>query len=82
MADKKYGEEVMACVVLAEGAEATEEELINYVKQGLSRFKAPHYVMFVKEFPMNAAGKILKYRLREMGIEYLNLQDAANIETA
>ncbi len=80
--DKKYGEEVMACVVLAEGAEATEAELIDYVKQGLSRFKAPHYVMFVKEFPMNAAGKILKYRLREMGIEYLNLQEAANIETA
>ena len=80
--DKKYGEEVMACVVLAEGETATEEELIDYVKSGLSRFKAPHYIMFVDEFPMNAAGKILKYKLREMGVEYLNLQEAANIETA
>ncbi len=80
--DQKYGEEVLACVVLAEGAEATEEELIEYVKQGLSRFKSPRYVMFMDAFPMNAAGKILKYKLREMGVEKLELQNAANIETA
>ena len=33
-------------------------------------------------FPMNAAGKILKYKLREMGVELLGLQNAANIATA
>ena len=38
--------------------------------------------MFVDAFPMNAAGKILKYKLREMAIEALELQDAAEIETA
>jgi len=80
--DKKYGEEVLAWCVLAPDAEATEEEIIEFVKMGLSRFKSPRYVKFIDGFPMNAAGKILKYRLREMGVEALNLTEAANIETA
>jgi len=36
----------------------------------------------LKEFPMTASGKIQKFKLREMGVEYLGLQAAANIETA
>ncbi len=80
--DKKYGEEVMACIILQPGAKATEEEMIEFVRNGLSKFKAPRYAMFVDAFPMNAAGKILKYKLREMAIEALELQDAAEIETA
>ena len=42
--DKRYGEEVLACVILKEGQKATEEEMIEFVKNGLSRFKAPRYV--------------------------------------
>ncbi len=80
--DAKYGEEVLAWVVLAEGADATEQELIDFVRDGLSRYKAPRYVKFLDGFPMNAAGKILKYKLREMGVDALGLQNAANIETA
>jgi fatty-acyl-CoA synthase len=38
--------------------------------------------MVLKEFPMTASGKIQKYKLREMGVEHLGLQSAANIETA
>jgi len=80
--DIKYGEEVLACVILKEGETATEEEMIQFVKEGLSRFKAPRYVRFVDEFPMNAAGKIQKYKMREWAVTELGLQDAANIETA
>ncbi len=80
--DKRYGEEVLACVVLKDSAKATKEELIEFVKQGLSRFKAPRYVEFLDDFPMTASGKIQKYKLREWGIEVLNLKDAAKIETA
>ncbi|MGI6150719.1 MAG: AMP-binding protein, partial [Christensenellales bacterium] len=80
--DEKYGEEVMAFVIMKEGAHATEEELIRFVKEGLSRFKAPRYVRFVEEFPVTASGKIQKYKLREMGVEMLGLQQAARIETA
>jgi fatty-acyl-CoA synthase len=80
--DKVYGEEVMAFVIKKEGAEISAEELIQYTKERLSRHKAPRYVQFVGEFPMTASGKIQKYKLREMGIVALKLEDAASIETA
>ena len=80
--DVRYGEEVAAYVILKPGYSVTEQDLLVYVRQGLSRFKAPRYVRFVKEFPMTASGKIQKYKMREMAIEELGLQDAAKIETA
>ena len=80
--DHKYGEEVLACIVLKKGVEETEENMIAYVKDGLSKFKAPRYVKFVDEFPMTASGKIQKYKLREWAVVELNLQDATDIETA
>jgi len=80
--DEKYGEEVCACVIFKDGRSATAEELIEFVRAGLSRYKSPRYVIVLKEFPMTASGKIQKYKLREMGVEKLGLQTAANIETA
>ncbi len=80
--DKKYGEEVLACVIVKECASATEEELVAFVRRGLSKFKCPRYVKFVDAFPMTASGKIQKYKLRDMGIEFLGLEDAAAVETA
>ncbi len=80
--DKKYGEEVLACVILKEGADVTEESLVEFVKAGLSKFKAPRYVKFIDAFPMTASGKIQKYKLREWAVTELHLEDAANIETA
>ena len=44
--------------------------------------KVPEYVRFVDGFPMNEAGKIQKYKMREQAVELLGLQDAAAIETA
>ena len=72
--DRKYGEEVLACVILKDGAQETEEAIVEYVKQGLSKHKAPRYVKFVDSFPMTASGKIQKYKLREWGVEALGLQ--------
>ncbi len=80
--DKRYGEEVLACVILKADCNGTEEEMIQFVKDGLSRFKAPRYVRFVDSFPMTASGKIQKYKMREWAVEELNLGDAASIETA
>ncbi|MDD5017203.1 MAG: AMP-binding protein [Eubacteriales bacterium] len=80
--DAKYGEEVLACVILKEGAKETEESIIAYVRNGLSKYKAPRYVQFIDAFPMTASGKIQKYKLREWAIALLGLSDAANIETA
>ncbi|MDR2504697.1 MAG: AMP-binding protein [Oscillospiraceae bacterium] len=80
--DEKYGEEVLAWVALRGGTNATQGELIEFVKNGMSRYKSPRYVLFIDEMPMNAAGKVLKYKLREMGIQQLHLEKAASVETA
>jgi fatty-acyl-CoA synthase len=79
---KEYGEEVMAYVILKEGCALNEDEVKEYVRSHMARYKTPKYVRFIDEFPMTASGKIQKYRLREMAVESLNLQDAAGIETA
>ncbi|MDL2300469.1 AMP-binding protein [Clostridiaceae bacterium OttesenSCG-928-D20] len=63
--DEKYGEEICAVVILKEGQALSETELQDYCKASMARHKCPRYVKFVKEFPMNAAGKILKYKMRE-----------------
>ena len=80
--DKDYGEEIMACVILKAGETMTEEELKEYVSSHMAKHKTPRYVDFVDTFPMNAAGKILKYKMREDAVEKLKLQEANNIVTA
>jgi len=80
--DKQYGEEIMAYVILKDGEQLTEEELKDFVRAHLAKHKTPRYVEFVTEFPMNAAGKILKYKLREQAIEKLGLQAESQIVTA
>lgn len=79
---KDYGEEIMAFVIPKEGVTVTEDEIKDYVRGSMAKYKVPSFVSFITEFPMNGAGKILKYKLREMAIEEKNLKDAAAIETA
>ena len=80
--DKQYGEEIMACIILREGETATEEEIKDFCRASMAKHKTPRYVRFVTEFPMNAAGKILKYKMRDDAVEYLKLQEDASIVTA
>ena len=80
--DKQYGEEIMACVILKEGEESSEAEIKEYVMTHMAKHKTPRYVVFVDSFPMNAAGKILKYKMREQAVEMLDLREANAIETA
>ncbi len=80
--DKAYGEEIMACIILKPGEESTVEEMKQYALERLAKHKVPRYVAFVDSFPMNAAGKILKYKMREWAVEHLGLQDASKIVTA
>jgi len=72
--DAKYGEEAMACIILKDGTKADEEAIRSYMQGRIARHKVPRYIVFVKEFPMNAAGKILKYKMREEAIRILNLK--------
>jgi fatty-acyl-CoA synthase len=80
--DKTYGEEIMACVIRKEGSKVTEEDLKEYVRTHMAKHKTPRYIAFVNEFPMNAAGKILKYKMREWAVHELGLEKDAAIETA
>ncbi len=69
IASVKYGEEVGAFVILKDGARLTEEEVQDFCRGKISRFKIPKYVFFVDSFPQTASGKIQKYKLREIGSE-------------
>ena len=63
--DDYWVEKVHAVVVLKEGGKATAEEIIDFCKQRLARFKAPKSIEFVKALPKSPAGKILKRELRD-----------------
>ena len=80
--DKQYGEEIMACVIRREGSEVTGDELKKYVMDHMAKHKVPRYVSFVDAFPMNAAGKILKYKMREDAKNLPEFKEAAGIVTA
>ncbi|MBR5565997.1 MAG: AMP-binding protein [Roseburia sp.] len=80
--DKKYGEEAMACIILKEGKTMTEPEMREYIVASMARHKVPKYIEFVTSFPMNAAGKVLKYKMREDATKRLGLENAAGIDTA
>ena len=74
--DKKYGEELVAWVKLAPGAdEVTEEELKAFCKGKITHFKIPRYFKFTDEFPMTVTGKIQKFKMREISIEELGLDN-------
>ena len=51
----------------------TVQEMTDYIKASMARHKVPRYIEFVDAFPMNAAGKILKYKMREEAAKRLNL---------
>lgn len=62
--DPDYGKRLQAYVVLKDDTSATEQELKDWVKQNLARFKVPREIVLLDELPRNATGKVLK---RELG---------------
>ena len=73
--DAKYGEEALACIILKDGETMTEPEIREFMMSNIARHKVPRYIKFVESYPMNAAGKILKYKMREAAVEELGLQN-------
>jgi fatty-acyl-CoA synthase len=80
--DRQYGEAVMAWVIPKDGDNPTEEDIKDFVRSHMAKHKTPQYVRFTDSFPMNAAGKILKYKMVQDSIELLGLQEDSRIETA
>jgi long-chain acyl-CoA synthetase len=62
--DQRHGEEVTAFVILREGAQLTEDELIDWSKEQMASYKYPRVVRFVESLPMTATGKLLKRELK------------------
>jgi fatty-acyl-CoA synthase len=80
--DERYGEELMAWIVLRSGAECSEEEIREFCRGRIAHFKIPRYVKFVDSFPMTITGKVQKFKIRETAVEELGLEKAATISTA
>jgi fatty-acyl-CoA synthase len=72
IADQKYGEIVGAFIKLKSGQSLTQEEVQEHCRGKIARFKIPAHVIFVDDFPKTASGKIQKYKLREMGAQYVS----------
>ncbi|MEO0250494.1 MAG: AMP-binding protein, partial [candidate division WOR-3 bacterium] len=75
--DRKMGEEICVWIQLKEGETATEEEIKEWCKGRIAHYKIPRYVKFVTEFPMTVTGKIQKFKMREISIKELGLEDVA-----
>ena len=79
--DEQYGEEIMACIILKEGEQMTADEMKEYIKSHMAKHKVPKYIDFVESFPMNAAGKILKFQMREDAAKRLGIKKVSGIVT-
>ncbi len=80
--DDRYGEELMAWVVLRAGARLDDEQLREFCAGKIAHYKIPRYVKFVDDFPMTVTGKVQKFKMREQAIDELGLGDTASIRTA
>ena len=80
--DQRFGEEIVAWVMLKAEQEASEEEIKEFCRGRIAHYKVPRYVKFVSEFPMTVTGKIQKFVMREISIQELQLDEAASVETA
>ena len=66
----RYGEITGAFIILHEGKTLKEEDVIEFCRDKLSKYKWPQLIMFMDEFPMTGSGKIQKFKLTEIGTKY------------
>ncbi|MGX5715383.1 AMP-binding protein [Arthrobacter sp. MAHUQ-56] len=72
--DSKYGEELMACIILKPGAETLDAEaLAQFCRGKLAHYKIPRYVEVRESFPMTVSGKVRKVEMREQAVARLGL---------
>ncbi|MEI2278644.1 AMP-binding protein [Paenarthrobacter ilicis] len=73
--DRKYGEELMACIILKPGAgPLTAADLAEYCRGKLAHYKIPRYVDVRESFPMTVSGKVRKVDMRQEAVSRLHLQ--------
>lgn len=80
--DARMGEELMAWIIPREEDALTADEARAFMRAHAAHFKVPRYIELTREFPLTVTGKVKKFRLRELAIERLGLEQAASIRTA
>jgi fatty-acyl-CoA synthase len=81
--DERYGEELMAWVVMRQGAQPLTAQAVREFCAGrLAHYKVPRYVHVVDGFPMTVTGKVRKVEMRERAVEILDLHDADAVRHA
>jgi fatty-acyl-CoA synthase len=76
--DERFGEEILACVMLRDPAGViTQEEIAEFCRDQLAHYKIPKYVRKVDSFPMTVSGKVRKVEMRAWAIEELGLSSVA-----
>jgi fatty-acyl-CoA synthase len=80
--DSRYGEEIMAWVRARPGASLDAAGVRRFCEGRIAHFKVPRHVKFVEEFPLTVTGKVQKFRMRELAITELGLEEAAATDTA
>jgi fatty-acyl-CoA synthase len=73
--DEKFGEEICAWIVLKPGESATEEDIKAFCKGQIAHYKVPRYVRFRDELPMTVTGKAQKFKMRDVMVEELELDE-------
>lgn len=63
--DPSLGERVRACIILKNACDMTAEEVMEYLKDKIAKYKIPEFVEFMSEFPRNPTGKVLKLELKK-----------------
>ncbi len=74
--DEKFGEEICAWIVLKPGQSATEDDIKAFCQGQIAHYKMPRYVRFRDELPMTVTGKAQKFKMRDVMVEELELDEA------
>jgi long-chain acyl-CoA synthetase len=64
--DRHYGQDIMACVIVREGQQCSEEELRDFCSRELGRYKTPRVIRFVDQLPRGPSGKVQRLKLAEL----------------
>lgn len=71
----RYGEDVGVFIIPHHDAELSPEDVRDFCKDKIARYKIPRYVFFLNEYPLTGSGKIQKFKLREMALEMCKEQN-------
>ena len=74
IASAKYGEDVGVFIIPQENVDIKPEDVRDFCKNKIARYKIPRYIFFVSEYPLTGSGKIQKFKLREIALDLCRQQ--------